>query len=600
MVAGVQSRTVDWARICERWLLLAASAYVTATIVMQVVADVPVRRQGSPIELSSDLIASLGLAFAAFQALRQWTHPISRNAWLVGCAGMLMVWGVETAADGRYPVDFRVLIAVWMIASALVFTAVQQYATTPMLVKIMWGGAAAQSVAHVSWVVQGGTAVSQHVFEMLIDTGELMALLSYIMGFVLARLSGLDAHARRNGRLADWAAIGGDGSASLSSRPRICFSFIAQAHQVLHSLPIAVALASRYPEVDVHVTGSGRNLKFIRSLLERNAVLAAIRLDRLHRPWLVSLLCYGGAVRGKKATLKANRLYLSGFDAIVVPERTSTYLKRLIPRLRLVGTEHGAGDREVTFSAQTALFDFLLLPGKKQADRLVELGYARQGRYVTGVYAKLDWTAHGHQGGARLFDNDRRTILYNPHFDPEFSSWPLIGWQILEYFAASTKYNLVFAPHVRLFDAPSPAKYRRFANFQKLPHMLIDLGSERCVDMSYTRQADVYLGDVSSQVVEFIARPRACVFLNPRNIDWRHDPHYRFWSLGPVIERVDQLEAALDDASLGSLSTFERRQRDYFRYTVGEVVPGRSADRGAEAIVHFLKTVALEPEIGRR
>lgn len=598
MVMG-GSRTVDWARMCERCLLLAASIYVIATIIMQAVADVPVRRQGSPIELSSDLIASLGLAFATFQALSQWTNPISRNAWLLGGAGMLMVWGVETAADGRYPVDFRVIIAVWGIACALIFTAVQQYATAPMLVKIMWAGAAAQLVAHVSWVVQAGTAMSHPSLEMLIDTGELVALLSYIMGFVLARLSGLDAHARRSGRLADWAAVGG--SAPLSFRPRICFSFIAQAHQVLHSLPIAVALASRFPEVDIHVAGSGRNLTFIRDLLERNAASAAIRLDRLHRPWLVSLLCYGGAVRCKKATLKANRLYLSGFDAIVVPERTSTYLRRLIPRLRLVGTEHGAGDREVTFSAQTALYDFLVLPGKKQADRLVELGYARQGRYVTGVYAKLDWLAQDRQqGGARLFDNERRTVLYNPHFDPELSSWPLIGWQILEYFARSTKYNLVFAPHVRLFDAPSPAKYRRFAKFLKLPHMLIDLGSERCVDMSYTRQADVYLGDVSSQVVEFIARPRPCVFLNPGNIDWQHDQHYRFWSLGPVIERVEQLEAALDDASLRSRSMFERRQRDYFRYTVGEVVPGRSADRGAEAIVHFLKTVALESEASRR
>src|SRR3546814_13919965 len=66
------------------------------------------------------------------------------------------------------------------------------------------------------------------------------------------------------------------------------------------------------------------------------------------------------------------------------------------------------------------------------------------------------------------------------------------------------------------------------------------LGSERSIDMSYTGSADLYLGDVSSQVAEYLYRPRPCVFLNAQGVDWQEDPNYRFWSLGPVIRSEER------------------------------------------------------------
>lgn len=238
----------------------------------------------------------------------------------------------------------------------------------------------------------------------------------------------------------------------------------------------------------------------MRRLLCEHGVDAPLALDELQLP-LPIRFWKRGAVGGKKWTLRKNRLYFSGFDAIVVPERTSTYLRRLCPEwTRLIGTEHGAGDRQVTFSPEISLYDFVLLPGQKQARRLMELGYARREQLATGIYAKLDWT----QGPCEpLFANGRPTVLYNPHFEEGLSSWHRVGRQVLDHFAQSSQYNLIFAPHMRLYDAPTAAKYRLFKRYLDLPHMHIDLGSERCLDMSYTRQADIYLGDVSSQVVEF-------------------------------------------------------------------------------------------------
>src|SRR3546814_13132755 len=126
------------------------------------------------------------------------------------------------------------------------------------------------------------------------------------------------------------------------------------------------------------------------------------------------------------------------------------------------------------------------------------------------------------------------------------------------------------------------------SDLRKLPHMHIDLGSEPPVDMSYTGSADLYLGDVSSQVAEYLYRPRPCVFLNAQGVDWQEDPNYRFWSLGPVIDDVQALAAGLETA-FQTHADFEVGQRRYFDESFG-VEPGvPTAARGADAIAEFLR-----------
>ncbi len=47
--------------------------------------------------------------------------------------------------------------------------------------------------------------------------------------------------------------------------------------------------------------------------------------------------------------------------------------------------------------------------------------------------------------------------------------------------------------------------------------------------MSYTTAADIYLGDVSSQVYEFLYEPRPCLFLNSHEFAWKSDPNFAHW-----------------------------------------------------------------------
>lgn len=382
-----------------------------------------------------------------------------------------------------------------------------------------------------------------------------------------------------------------------TGRPmKIVFPYIAQRHQIPHSLPIAIEIARRHPQVEVHIAYPGPSyLPFIRRLVDEYAPDAPLHFDELGLDPINRYRVARGRVAWKVTALAANRAYFNGFDAIAVPERTSLFLRKIgVHAPRLIWTRHGAGDREVGFSPDVHQFDFVLMAGRRVERRLLEQKLIRPGDYAVGVYAKFDWLRPGDRPAPRLFDNDRPTVLYNPHFAERLSSWPSVGMRVLEQFAASERYNLIFAPHVRLFDPATPKHYRMFERFMHLPHLRIDLGSEHSIDMTYTRAADVYLGDVSSQISEFMCVPRPCLFLNAHAVSWSGDPSYGFWTLGAVSEQVEHLEAQIDQA-IAAHPEYRDRQRQYFRETFELPEHRSSAAYGADAIVDYLHRAATAP-----
>src|SRR5262245_513099 len=201
---------------------------------------------------------------------------------------------------------------------------------------------------------------------------------------------------------------------------RVVFPYVAQLHQVMHSLPIAAELSLRHPNVEVHAAGaSARHVEFVRHLLARYAPHAHVHVDRLRTP-LIKRWRY----RKKSRLLLSNWLYFRSFDAIVTPERTSLVLKRFgLGRTRLIWTSHGAGDRAVGFAEDIKEFDYVVIAGAKLEHRLLAANLIRPGQYQTGVYAKFDWLRRS-APTARMFDNDRPVVLYSPHFRTQLASWP--------------------------------------------------------------------------------------------------------------------------------------------------------------------------------
>lgn len=373
------------------------------------------------------------------------------------------------------------------------------------------------------------------------------------------------------------------------------------AHQIAHALPIAFSLARIRRDIGVDIfVAPGSASREARRIAAGADIPANCRFVDLNPASFAARL--GARLTGNIAplerlsVLRRNVPHFRQLSALIVPEKTSLLLKsRLgLSHLRLIHTRHGAGDRAVGFDKASGDFDFVLLPGRKVRDRLANLGLLRDDRHAVVGYPKFDcWLNTPRR---RFFDNDRPTVLYNPHPSPALSSWYAMGHDVLEYFARNQDYNLIFAPHVMLFakrlsvslNPPSiryvPGVPDRYRN---LPNILIDTGSEASVDMSYAIGSDIYLGDASSQVYEFLANPRPCIFLNPQRAQWRGNPDFAHWQSGPVVERIDQLDAVLDAATRHP-DTHVDIQRELFSYSF-DLAPIPSADRAAHAISAFLE-----------
>ena len=369
-------------------------------------------------------------------------------------------------------------------------------------------------------------------------------------------------------------------------RAQVGFLYIAQAHQILHSISVAVELARSRPDIDVYVLATQEDgLSYARSIVTALGG-APLTWALLGPAWLRDAHKLGQAPL-KLPMLAANARRLRRFDMLVAPERTTTALRWLGPsRQKLVYTQHGAGDREGPFEKRLGLFDLVFAAGAKQRDRMVDERLVAPEACAVVGYPKFDVVDAIPRSVPPPFARDRPIVLYNPHFAHGISSWPRWGRDVLAAFAAQQDYNLVFAPHVRLFEGQTAAGVAALAPYRDHPGIHIDLGSRAAIDMTYTTLADVYLGDVSSQVYEFIRHPRPCLFLNANDAQWVGSESYRHWRFGPVIETVDGLLAEIRGAQQ-TLPFYACEQAESFAYTF-DTNGCRSSRRAADAIVALL------------
>ena len=311
----------------------------------------------------------------------------------------------------------------------------------------------------------------------------------------------------------------------------------------------------------------------------------------LIRPAVVDILSKvsAGRIRPKKLTLAMLRDRLAGFDAIAVPERTSLLLKRMgLTRPLYIHLDHGAGDAAVGYEQRIAEFDFLLMAGDKQRERMTAEGLLSPGRFAIVGYPKFEAADAIRDATWTPFSNNRPVVLYAPHHS-QLGSWDVIGLEVLRSFAAQDEFNLIFAPHIRLFDdRKTMIRWQEeAATFSHAKHIYVDLGSERSTDMTYPELADVFIGEISSQVYEFLRKPRPCVFLNARQVAWDENPSYAHWRFGPVVETATEV-----------LDAVRRSRADHSRYIgIQHAEFARTFDtttvqpsvRAATAIASFLR-----------
>lgn len=383
-----------------------------------------------------------------------------------------------------------------------------------------------------------------------------------------------------------------------------------QIHQVAHSLPIALALAGSGFSGEIIVATTSDRLA--REVLRLGAPLVGTRIQhvpltlkpsgaRIAR-WLNPV-----APAGKLLVYRDNLDFFRSLDVLVVAEKTSLVLRKSygLTRPLLVHTRHGAGDRAIGFDRNSAGFDHILCSGAKIRERLMsEAGIPGDAISVVG-YPKFDIARPSVQFMAGTAG--RPVVLYNPHPSPHLSSWYRHGRDVLDFFVDNDDYQLIFAPHVMLFERrfvvtvdrlriDRPGKLHE--RYLRSPNIHIDLGSQASSDMSYTNAADIYLGDASSQVYEFLYRPRPCLFLNSHGLAWKNNPDFEHWNAGPVIDHPRLLAEGLKLAQDTHLSTYLPVQRQMLARSF-DISDVPSSQRAATALLEFMERRGLQTPAAR-
>lgn len=372
-----------------------------------------------------------------------------------------------------------------------------------------------------------------------------------------------------------------------------------QIHQIAHSLPIALALARSGVAAEIVVATTNRRLtaEVVRcggGLIGRGVQLVELGLASRKSRAAAGVL--DAVIPATKLLVYGDNLdFFRSLDLLVVAEKTSLILKTRhgLGDLAIVHTRHGAGDRAIGFDKASAGFDHILVSGRKIRDRLVRDARVDPAKISIVGYPKFDMADGG--GVHPLIDPGRPVVLYNPHVSPHLSSWYKQGRRVLDWFVEHEDHQLIFAPHVMLFERPFVVTIDRLRldmpgrieeRYLRAPNIHIDLGSRTSTTMAYTNRADIYLGDVSSQVYEFLARPRPCVFLNSHGLAWRDDPNFAHWRTGRVIGEVADLGAALAHAPAEHEAGYRRVQQELFDYSF-DLTAEPSSERAAKALVRF-------------
>lgn len=373
-----------------------------------------------------------------------------------------------------------------------------------------------------------------------------------------------------------------------------------QLHQVAHILPIALRLAEMGPGAEIILATTSERIRTEVELLAGDAIGRGVSVVSLGLRTRMARLIERFVGRWlpvrKWFVLSDNLDFFRSLDVLVVAEKTSLALKRRfgLTNLKIVHTRHGAGDRAIGFDKASAGFDAVLISGPKIGERLVvDAGVTPDRLHLVG-YPKFD-LHRDTRADLPIANDGRPVVIYNPHPSPHLSSWYRFGRAIMDWFVAHPEYQLIFAPHVMLFERPVTISIDRLRmarpgriepRWQQAENIFIDTGSRASTTMAYTNAADIYLGDVSSQVYEFLLRPRPCLFVDAHGSDWRGNPNFTHWRTGPVIDDIASLGEGLVRARGEFEAVYRPVQEQLFAHSF-DLTDEPSAVRAARAIARI-------------
>ena len=329
----------------------------------------------------------------------------------------------------------------------------------------------------------------------------------------------------------------------------VFFLFINGPHHVYHLIGPALKFASLQNKYrTILVSGNPTNTRIIKS---------AQKLFNIHNTTLLDIPV-------------PLRYRFKGYRGKVYPP-VYTRIKKIIPQLKnaeaVIGTSHelmlqlkknsitkpiifylyhGTGTRAYGFEPKLGDFDHLFIPGEYHRKRLITEKVCVDNQLIMVGTPKIDWLNKKRSINTTLFNNNNPIFYYNPHWDIKLSSY--LKWRnvILDFFKENLNYNLIFSPHPLVKHKASKLGYKIESSGKYSDNILIDLKSDRLLEGTYIDIANIYIGDVSSMVTEWIInKPRPCIFINAHGIDWKNKEDFYMWNYGSVITDSEQLHKAI-------------------------------------------------------
>ena len=321
---------------------------------------------------------------------------------------------------------------------------------------------------------------------------------------------------------------------------KIVFIYLEEPYFIFHSIGLAIDFDKRQGN-EVSILFNSRNEWHIKDILPANH---SIKLIRVNPYWYIRLPLYVEVkLNYRKSIFKKYKKIFLEQDVFISSLYNDLIIRDEIApkKILMIYTAHGPANGPYCFNDLVKQFDYFFCASKKEVEIRREMGQIKSKNYCIGGYLKLD---SAKPDKVNLFSNNKEIVLYNPHWEKKLTSFFKHGFDILNYFKDHPNMNLIFAPHALLTKRNILLRWC-LKNYEKYPNIHMDYGSKKSHDFSYTQAADIYLGDVSSQALEFcLIELRKCIFIDVNN---NKGSDYISWSLGKVYSTGFNIENALNE-----------------------------------------------------
>lgn len=340
---------------------------------------------------------------------------------------------------------------------------------------------------------------------------------------------------------------------------KICGVFIDKTYGIYHAISILIEL-SRDKNNNVFILSRVQNVALIKSILEKYKC-EDIKLIILRPYWYFPLSHYLEIKLQLRRVLffKYRKLFRT-FDGVLCTMYLDLGLKKIISsdKTKLFFTNHGVSNRPYSFDSQILNFDLFFMFGESERRIREDLGQLKKSNHALIGYPKYDFVKTIPR--VKLFEKEKTTVIYNPHWLPSLTSYFDFGIEILDYFSKSEDYNLIFAPHSLLYARNKSIRIG-LEKYKKFDNILIDLGSEYSNDMTYVKSADLFLGDISSQALEFLLIDlRPCLYLDAHNLIGSEGNEYISWQFGNVISDTVDMKRSIEQSFIDYEEKFKTIQ----------------------------------------